>query len=55
MGGNSMTYIEVPHLVWEAFTSSNHFIQVAKPPSMRKFAPLLWGEFDNCEMFWGMR
>ena len=41
MGGKYSTYIEVSHLVLEAFTS-NHSIQVAKPPSMSEFAPLLW-------------
>ena len=42
MGGNYYSYIYVSHLVWESFTSSDHFIQVEKPPSMREFAPLLW-------------
>ena len=30
MGEDVTTSLEVSHLVWEAFTSSNHFIQVAK-------------------------
>ena len=30
MGGEASTSHEVPHLLWEAPTSSNHFTKVAK-------------------------
>ena len=46
MGEKDSTYIEVSHLVWEAFTSSNHFIQVTKPPSMSEFTPFCGSELE---------
>ena len=53
MGDEAATYLEVSHLVWEAFTSSNHFIQVEKHTIHERMRPsfveVRWSSsYDGC-------
>ena len=47
MGRKSTTYIEVSHLVWESFISSNHFIQVENHPPWVHSPPFCGSDLDS--------